>query len=158
VNFAVVGTKLSKFARRLEGDYGGVKNLKSVSEMKQFVGKLGGLQSEQQSLRLRELNQPSCTAEANFPCLDTGLTELLMPITKTDEFNKSLEAQQNLVAGYDVNAQTATIEDLMYQQAPWTTVLRSLVLTSLTNGGVKPKIMEAFKRDFLQVRAVTLHV
>jgi hypothetical protein len=54
LNFAVVGTRLSKFARRLEGDYGGVKNLKSVSEMKSFVGKLGGLQTEQQSLRLRE--------------------------------------------------------------------------------------------------------
>ena len=55
VNFAVVGTRLSRLARRLEGDYGGAKNLKSVSQMKDFVGKLGGLQSEQQNLRLREL-------------------------------------------------------------------------------------------------------
>lgn len=54
LNFAVVGSRLSKLARRLEGDFGGVKNLKSVSQMKDFVGKLGGLQSEQQSLRLRE--------------------------------------------------------------------------------------------------------
>ena len=50
----MIGSRLSKLARRLEGDYGGAKNLKSVSEMKSFVGKLGGLQSEQQSLRLRE--------------------------------------------------------------------------------------------------------
>jgi hypothetical protein len=49
-----VGTRLSKLARRLEGDYGGAKNLKSVSQMKDFVGRLGGLQSEQQALRLRE--------------------------------------------------------------------------------------------------------
>jgi hypothetical protein len=55
LNFAIVGSRLSKLARRLEGDYGGVKNLKSVSQMKDFVGKLGGLQSEQQNLRLREL-------------------------------------------------------------------------------------------------------
>ena len=53
LNFAVVGSRLSKLARRLEGDYGGAKNLKSVSQMKDFVGKLGSLQSEQQSLRLR---------------------------------------------------------------------------------------------------------
>lgn len=53
LNFAVVGTRLSRLARRLEGDYGGAKNLKSVSQMKEFVGKLGGLQSEQQNLRLR---------------------------------------------------------------------------------------------------------
>ncbi len=54
LNFAVVGSRLSKVARRLEGDYGGVQNLKSVPQLKEFVGKLGGLQSEQQNLRLRE--------------------------------------------------------------------------------------------------------
>ncbi|WVR08192.1 hypothetical protein IAU60_005238 [Kwoniella sp. DSM 27419] len=132
-NFAVVGTKLSRAAKRLEGDYGGVKNLKSVSEMKQFVGKLGGLQSEQQSLRLH-----------------TGLTELLMPITKLETFNRNLEAQQNLVAGYDPNSQYNTIEDLVNQEVDWQTVLRTAVLMSLTSSGIKPKIFEGFKRDFLQ--------
>ncbi|WVW86768.1 hypothetical protein I302_108822 [Kwoniella bestiolae CBS 10118] len=133
-NFAVVGSRLSKVARRLEGDYGGVKNLKSVSQMKEFVGKLGGLQSEQQSLRLH-----------------TGLTEQLMPITKLDTFNRTLEAQQNLVAGYDPTSQLNTIEDLMNQELDWQTILRTIVLMSLTNGGIKPKLLEAFKRDFLQV-------
>lgn len=57
LNFAVVGSKLSKVARRLEGDYGGAKNLKSVSQMKDFVGKLGGLQTEQKDLRLRKLSR-----------------------------------------------------------------------------------------------------
>ena len=74
-----------------------------------------------------------------------------MPITKLDAFNKSLEAQQNLVAGYDPSAQLSIIEDLMFQEAPWPTVLRSVVLMSLTSGGIKPKILESFKRDFLQV-------
>lgn len=55
LNFAVVGSRLSRLARRLESDYGGAKNLKSVTQMKEFVGKIGGLQSEQQSLRLRKL-------------------------------------------------------------------------------------------------------
>ncbi|WVF68560.1 hypothetical protein IAT40_003329 [Kwoniella sp. CBS 6097] len=133
-NFAVVGSKLSKVARRLEGDYGGVKNLKSVSQMKEFVGKLGGLQSEQQSLRLH-----------------TGLTELLMPITKQETFNRNLEAQQNLVAGYDPTSQFSTIEDLLNQEVDWQTVLRTAVLMSLTSGGIKPKPLEGFKRDFLQI-------
>lgn len=53
LNFAVVGSRLSRLAKKLEGDYGGAKNLKTVSQMKDFVGKLGGLQGEQQSLRLR---------------------------------------------------------------------------------------------------------
>jgi hypothetical protein len=148
LNFAVVGTRLSKLARRLEGDYGGAKNLKSVSQMKEFVGKLGGLQSEQQNLRLRELTTCSaCRTDQS----DTGLTEQLMPITRTEEFGKNLEAQQNLVAGYDANAQLTVLEDLMAQQVPWQSVLRSVVLMSLTSGGIKIKNLEAFKRDFLQV-------
>lgn len=150
LNFAVVGARLSKLARRLEGDFGGAKALKSVSQMKDFVGKLGGLQSEQQSLRLRECSfRILCGAQAD-DFTDTALTEKLMPITRTEEFNKTLEAQQNLVAGYDPNAQLALIEDLLCQQAPMSAVLRSAVLMSLTTGGIKPKPLEAFKRDFLQ--------
>lgn len=74
-----------------------------------------------------------------------------MPITRTDEFGKNLEAQQNLVAGYDASAQLTVLEDLMAQQVPWQAVLRSVVLMSLTSGGIKVKNLEAFKRDFLQV-------
>lgn len=73
-----------------------------------------------------------------------------MPITRTEQFNKMLEAQQNLVAGYDAMAQLSIVEDLMYQQTPWSNVLRGAVLMSLTNGGIKAKNLEAFKRDFLQ--------
>lgn len=74
-----------------------------------------------------------------------------MPITRTDEFNKMLEAQQNLVAGYDAMAQLSTIEEMMFQQSAWSGVLRGAVLMSLTNGGIKVKNLEAYKRDFLQV-------
>ena len=148
LNFAMIGSRLSKVARRLEGDYGGAKNLKSVSQMKDFVGKLGGLQSEQQSLKLRE---PTKTASGPVLSTDTGLAESIMPLTRTEVFNKSLEAQQNLVAGYDAAAQLNLIEDLLFQEVPASTVLRLLVLASLTSGGIKPKILESFKRDFLQV-------
>ncbi|WOO77579.1 Vacuolar protein sorting-associated protein 33A [Vanrija pseudolonga] len=133
LNFAVVGARLSKLARRLEGDFAGAKKLESVSQMKDFTGKLGSLKAEQQSLRLH-----------------TALTERLMPVTQTPDFNKALEAQQNLVAGYDPLAQLAIIEDLLLQQAPLSYVLRSAVLLSLTSGGIKPKSLETFKRDFLQ--------
>lgn len=53
LNFASVGGRLSRIAKRLEGDYEARKGLKNVREMKDFVGRLGGLQSEHQALRLR---------------------------------------------------------------------------------------------------------
>ena len=74
-----------------------------------------------------------------------------MPVTRTEEFNRTLEAQQNLLAGYDTASQLATIEGLMEQEASWPIVLRAAVLLSLTSGGIKPKDLESFKRDFLQV-------
>lgn len=133
LNFALVGQHLSRLARRLEGEYGGVKNLQSVSQMKDFVGRIGGLQSEQQALRLH-----------------TALAERLLPITRSETFNKTLEAQQNLLAGYDAAAQWALVEDLLAEQAPLMAVLRAAVLYSLTCGGIKAKQLEGFKRDLLQ--------
>lgn len=150
LNFAVVGTRLSKLARRLETDYGGAKNLKSVSQMKDFVGKLGSLKSEQESLRLRESSALAALMRSVKLTTDTGLAEQLMPLTQTEEFNRTLEAQQNLVAGYDTAAQLAIIEDLLCQEASMPAVLRSAVLMSLSAGGIRPKPLEAFKRDFLQ--------
>lgn len=133
LNFAAVGGELSRIARRLEGDYGGVRDLASVREMREFVGRLGGLQSEQAGLQLH-----------------TALAERLLGVTRTPEFNAALEAQQNLLAGYDAAAQWAAAEDLLAQHAPLWSVLRVAVLASLTGGGIRAKQLESFKRDLLQ--------
>jgi hypothetical protein len=53
-NFSIVGAKLARLARRLEADYQGKNSLDTVGKMKEFVGKLGGLQGEQRALKLRE--------------------------------------------------------------------------------------------------------
>jgi hypothetical protein len=70
LNFAAIGKKLNKVARRLDEDYkvgsfvhkiragltSSKTNLstKTVAQLRDFVGKLGGLQTEHQALRLRE--------------------------------------------------------------------------------------------------------
>ena len=64
VNFAIVGTILNRVARRLSDDYEvhilfqvadfqGRHQAKTVSQIKEFVNRLTGLQAEHQSLRLR---------------------------------------------------------------------------------------------------------
>ncbi|KAF7302551.1 hypothetical protein HMN09_00889600 [Mycena chlorophos] len=133
LNFSSVGKRLNRVARRLEEDYKGRHQAKTVAQLRDFVGKLGGLQSEHQALRLH-----------------TGLSELLVPLTRTDIFNKTLEIQQNLLASYEVNSQVAAIEDLIAQGADMQTVLRLLCLASLTTGGIKPKTLENLKREILQ--------
>jgi hypothetical protein len=101
-------------------------------------------------------------------CIDTGISEMLVPIIHTEEFNKSLEIQQSrfcvtclldadgqdidLLASYNVNEQITAIEDMIAREADFRLVVRLLCLASLTNGGIKPKVLESIKREILQVR------
>ncbi|PCH34073.1 Sec1-like protein [Wolfiporia cocos MD-104 SS10] len=139
LNFASVGRKLNQVARRLDEDYKLRHQAKTVAQLKDFVGKLGGLQSEHQSLRLH-----------------TGLSELLVPLTRTDQFNKSLEIQQNLLASYDVPAQLSAIEEMIAQGADMQMVVRLLCLTSIVTGGIKNKTLENLKREILQAYGYNL--
>ena len=52
-NFAVVGAVLNRTARKLNDDYERRHQAKTTTELRQFVGQLGGLQAEHQALRLR---------------------------------------------------------------------------------------------------------
>ncbi|GAA6038956.1 hypothetical protein JCM8097_000593 [Rhodosporidiobolus ruineniae] len=132
-NFAVVGGVLNRTARRLNDDYEKRHQAKTPAELRQFVGQLGGLQNEHQALRLH-----------------TSLTEQIMTLTTSDEFNVALEVQQNLVAGVDLAVQENSIRDLINQEVPLRTVLRLLCLYSIVSGGIKQKTLEEFKRDILQ--------
>ena len=49
--------------------------------------------------------------------------------------------------------QITAIEDMIAQGAEMQMVLRLLCLASVTSGGIKAKILERIKRDFLQARA-----
>ncbi|KAI0803180.1 Sec1-like protein [Irpex lacteus] len=133
LNFSAVGRKLNQVARRLDEDYKLRHQAKTVAQLRDFVGKLGGLQTEHQALRLH-----------------TGLSELLVPHTRTDVFNKALEIQQNLLASYDVNGQVTAIEELVAQGADMQIVLRLLCLASILTGGIKAKTLENLKREILQ--------
>ncbi|KAG0633993.1 Sec1-like protein [Tuber brumale] len=132
-NFAIVGNLLNKVARRLNDDYEGRHQAKTVSEIREFVGKLGSLQQEHQSLRLH-----------------TGLAEEIMKHTRSDIFNRILEVQQNLAAGVDPSSQHDAIEELIARNAPLESVLRLLCIESLVGQGLKPKDLDNFKREILQ--------
>ncbi|KAL4070498.1 Sec1-like protein [Scleroderma citrinum] len=133
LNFSSVGRRLNRAAHRLDEEYKARQQAKTVAQLRDFVGKLGGLQSEHQALRLH-----------------TGLSEILLPYTKADQFNKSLEIQQNLLASYESSAQVTAIEEMIAQGADMQTVARLLCLASITIGGIKTRALESVKREFLQ--------
>ncbi|KAG7097107.1 hypothetical protein E1B28_004487 [Marasmius oreades] len=133
LNFSFVGKKLNQVAHRLDEDYKASRQAKTIPQLRDVVGKLGGLQSEHQSLRIH-----------------TGLSELLVPMTRTEQFNKSLEIQQNLLASYNISEQLTAIEDLIAQGAEMELVVRLACLASITAGGIKAKVLENIKREILQ--------
>jgi len=132
-NFAIVGSLLNKVARRLQTDYDSRHGTKTTAELRDFVNKLPGYQAEHQSLKIH-----------------TGLAEDIMKHTRTDQFSRLLEVQQNLAAGADPSSQHDAIEELIARDAPLTEVLRLLCLESCIAGGIKPRELEAFKKMILQ--------
>ncbi|KAI1815376.1 Sec1-like protein [Poronia punctata] len=132
-NFAVVGTMLNKVARRLQSDYESRHGSKTVAELKDFVKKLPGYQAEHQSLKIH-----------------TGLVDDIMKHTRTDQFTKLLEAQQNLAAGADPSSQHEAIEELVARGAPLPEVLRLLCVYSCVSGGIKSKDFDQFRRLILE--------
>jgi hypothetical protein len=135
LNFAMVGNTLSHQARKLFENYEERHNVKTVTQIKQFVGKLGGLQSEHQSLRLH-----------------TNLAEDITKRTVDLEFNKCLEIQQNLVAGMINSSHLTYIEEMIAKQASFTAVIRLLSLYSLVSGGIAAKKYDYICREIVQVR------
>ncbi|KAH8817722.1 ATP binding protein [Flagelloscypha sp. PMI_526] len=132
LNLSHVGKTLSRIAHYLNEEYQGWKD-KPTAQLKDFVGKLSGLQSERQALALH-----------------TGILELLDQATKTQQFNQSQEIQQNLLASYDFTSQLTAIESMIASGADMPTVLRLLCLASLTGGVIKKQTLERLKHEILQ--------
>lgn len=132
-NFAIVGSILNKVARRLETDYEARHGAKTTSELREFVTKLPGYQSEHQSLKVH-----------------TNLAEEVMKVTRSDIFSRILEVQQNIAAGAEPTYQHGNIEELISRDVPIAQVLRLLCLESCVAGGFRPKDLEHFKRLVLQ--------
>jgi len=111
LNFSSVGKRLSRVAHRLDEDYKvcistrcldtaidkqkARLQAKTVAQLRDFVGKLGGLQGEHQALRLRKDIFFCFLGKFSSLCKDTGLSEMLSLKTRTELFNKSLEVQQS---------------------------------------------------------------
>lgn len=131
-NFAIVDSLLNKVARRLQSDMESRHTAKSTSELRDFVNKLPGYQSEQASLKTH-----------------IALTEYILQQTQSDLFRRVLEVQQNLADGTDPSSQHETIEEFIARSVPLPTILRLLCLESTISGGLRQKDLDSFKRQIL---------
>ena len=132
-NFAEVGSLLNKVARKLQSSYDkkGIAS-KTTSELRDFVAKLPGYQAEQASLKIH-----------------TAIAEEVIKHTKGDLFTRTLEVQQNTIAGADTSTAHDTIEELIARGASLQSVLRLLCLESCVNAGLRSRDYDALRRSVL---------
>ena len=133
-NFANIGPLLNRTARRLQTDQQTIHNAEqTLSDLKSFVQKLPSYQAEQTSLKIH-----------------TSLAEEVMKYTRTDIFRRTLEIEQNLLAGSDATTMHDNIEELIARGVPLRTVLRLLCLESCLSNGIRLRELENFKRLVVQ--------
>lgn len=121
LNFGVVGQVLRQKATTMKQDYTEVTTTnQTVSELKDFVKKLNSL--------------PEMTRHTN-------LAQHLSNFTTKPTFLGRLSIEQTLVEGQSYDICFEYIEEMIHKQEPFLSVLRLLVLFSITNGGLPKKTL-----------------
>ncbi|CAG9559127.1 unnamed protein product [Danaus chrysippus] len=133
-NFTAVGAQLSKKARIIKTQLDERHNDKSVQEIKQFVSRLPQMLANKQSLATH-----------------TAIAEYIKETTDSFEFHDTIQCEEDFINGIDNDKVCPFIEDLIAQKAPLTKVLRLICLQCVTGSGLKPKVLEYYKRELVQV-------
>lgn len=134
VNFSAVPPILKRTALRIDADFKKKDDYKTVSELKTYVSKvLGPAQKDRTSLTMH-----------------FNVSEVIQKHIHTELFEKTLEIEQSLVAGYTSTQQHDLITELIARGVSLETILRLLCLYSCVNTGFKPKDFDFFRREILQ--------
>ncbi|KAG7303577.1 hypothetical protein JYU34_012106 [Plutella xylostella] len=132
--FTQVGAALSKKARVIKSQLDERHNDKSVQEMKQFVARLPQMLANKQALATH-----------------TAIAEYIKETTDSFDFQDLIQCEEDFLNCVDNENVCTYIEDLIAQKAPLTKVLRLICLQCSTGSGLKPKVLEHYKRSLVQV-------
>ncbi|PNT22501.2 hypothetical protein POPTR_008G035600v4 [Populus trichocarpa] len=129
LNFEVVVQVLRQKATSMKQDYTDMTTThQTVSELKDFVKKLNSL--------------PEMTRHIN-------LAQHLSTFTSKHSFQSRLDMEQTLVEAQSYDICYDYIEELIHKQEPLVTVVRLLILFSITNSGLPKKNFDHLRRELL---------
>uniref|UniRef100_A0A1B6E3U9 Vacuolar protein sorting-associated protein 33A n=1 Tax=Clastoptera arizonana TaxID=38151 RepID=A0A1B6E3U9_9HEMI len=133
-NFNAVGPALTKKAKLISSQLEEKHGEKTMQEMKQFVARL-----------------PHMLATKKSVSTHTTIAVLIKEITDSSAFMDTLQLQQDLMLCVDTDKIQPYIEDCIACKEPLVKVLRLICMQSFTNSGLKPKVLEYYKREIIQV-------
>uniref|UniRef100_A0A146M4U8 Vacuolar protein sorting-associated protein 33A n=1 Tax=Lygus hesperus TaxID=30085 RepID=A0A146M4U8_LYGHE len=132
-SFSAVGPTLNKRTAAISKQLEERHNDRSIGEMKQFVEKLPQLMETKKSLGIH-----------------LTIAKMIKEVVDTDEFSDCLKLEQSLLLGVETDKVQTYIEDMIAHQVPLFKVLRMICIQSATNSGLKPKVLEYYKREIIQ--------
>ncbi|XP_026314252.1 vacuolar protein sorting-associated protein 33A [Hyposmocoma kahamanoa] len=133
-NFTAVGAALSKKAHLIKTQLDERHNEKSVQEIKQFVSRLPQMLANKQSLATH-----------------TAIAEYIKETIDTFDFHDTVQCEEDFLNCVDNEKVCSFIEDLIAQKVPLTKILRLICLQCVTGSGLKPKVLEYYKKELVQV-------
>ncbi|XP_040573210.1 vacuolar protein sorting-associated protein 33A [Lepeophtheirus salmonis] len=132
-NFNAVGHVINKKAKWMAAQFNERHEAKSIKEIKSFVEKLPQMQAIKTSL----MNH-------------TSIAESIRDWTNRTEFLDALQIEQELMNYQNVDKLHESIEDLICANADILRVLRLICIQSFITSGLKPKILESYRKLILQ--------
>lgn len=94
---------------------------------------------------------PTLMANKKSLAQHTAIAECIKEVTDSYEFLDSLQVEQEFLNCIQVDKANPYIEDMIAQKKPLVKVLRLICLQCITNSGLKPKLLEYYKREIVQV-------
>lgn len=94
---------------------------------------------------------PTLMANKKSLAQHTAIAESIKEATDTYDFLDSLQVEQEFLNCIQVDKANPYIEDMIAQKKPLVKVLRLICLQCITNSGLKPKLLEYYKREIVQV-------
>ncbi|XP_055638417.1 vacuolar protein sorting-associated protein 33A isoform X2 [Toxorhynchites rutilus septentrionalis] len=136
-NFNAVGAVLSRLAKSIRSRANENHGEKSIQELKKFVESLPHIKANEQSLATH-----------------TKIAELIKEVISSDSFLDELGCEQEFILCSEIDKPNTFIEDLMAKQAPLRNVLRLMCMQSIAGSGLKPKVLDYYKRELVQVYGI----
>ncbi|XP_054168828.1 vacuolar protein sorting-associated protein 33A-like [Oppia nitens] len=133
LSFKSVGPTLRTSAKALSQQFDERHNARTVREIRQFVDKLPALQLARKS-------------QSNH----TSMAELVKEVVDKESFYETLHTEQQFVNCLETDKSNPYIEDCISKMDPLDKVLRLICVQSFCNNGLKPKILDFYKREILQ--------
>lgn len=136
-NFNAVGSTLSNYAKKISTQLEERHTEKSVQDMKRFVEKL-----------------PEVLAQKNALAVHTTIAEMIREKTGVPEFMDELACEQDFMLCTDVDKANPFIEDLLAKKVDFKRVLRLICMQCIAGSGLKPKLLDYYKRELVQVYGI----